>query len=145
MDDGMKGDVIPDIDNIARYCSPSKLHESTGKPLGSAFEVKEDGYASVNWLDRLTGADKEQKIAELRTIFESKFNIRKNGRFAVLKIQDVKTGLFVQFKSLRFLHEPEPDDDTHSGIFDFAADGEAHIFQDMLSTHLDWELFPGKL
>lgn len=81
----MKGDRIPDVDHIARYCGGATVHED-GSIDGVAFRLRGgETFLSVNWLEYLDPADRNRQLTELRRVFLDKnFSLRKTARFTVL-------------------------------------------------------------
>lgn len=68
----MKGDKIPDSDNIARLCKPMQAPD--GKIQATAFMLRADDESlSVNWLEFLKCPDRNREIKELQRIYSETF------------------------------------------------------------------------
>lgn len=119
----MKGDPIPDVDHTARYCKPSWVQD--GVPLVDAFlNAANEAHVSVNWMEFFDVDAREEQISRIRAVFAAKgYVLKPNGRFAVLNVGNsvlqVEEGAQ---KIISFLHWPEDNDDSHSGIFDYGAE-----------------------
>lgn len=124
----MQGELIPDADHVARYCKPQSIAPSTGKPTGESFKLRNgqnpEIYASVNWLELLARSSRGKEIEELRRIFAQKpFKLSTKGLFAVLNVGNTKKYVLKESpdsRRLRFIHEPEFDDPSHSGMHGYA-------------------------
>ncbi len=124
----MKNEPLPDRDHVARYCKPSAVDER-GYPTASAFAVRAgENYLSVNWLEhfgmgRQAGGMGEIDLAvdQVRATLHSKgFQLRPNGRFALLSVGGVKTAIRRAFgRSLHINHLPVPGDPSHAGILGY--------------------------
>lgn len=117
----MSGDDLPNADHVARYCSPR--HVLDGLPLTSAFIPRaRDAQLSVNWLEFFRARDLTSAVDEMRTVFGRTFELKANGRFAVLNVRNAKraasgrSGL-----SIRIQHFPTDDNPAHSGIVGYSA------------------------
>ena len=92
--------------------SPTAFHLRRGEP-----------YLSVEWLEYLGRSGRSEEIQAVIAILSQKLRLGSSARIAVLEVGSVchyarmETGY-----SIRFLHEPEPDDPAHSGIHDTAQD-----------------------
>jgi len=113
-----QGDPIPDTDHVARYCRKETLNDE-GFPDGTAFRLRpgKDRYVSVNWLEHFGTTDKNAQLASIRADMQIKPGAQ--AKLAVLNVRETRD--YVKNKdlehlSLCFLHEPEPDDLSHSGI-----------------------------
>ncbi len=114
---------LPLDDHTVRYCPGSKLMED-GRPAPTAFHLRRgETYLSVEWLEALNQENRNEAIADVIAILSRKLRLGSSARLAVLNVGQVcghvrEASLY----SLRFLHEPEPDDPMHSGIHDTAQD-----------------------
>ena len=120
----MQGDEIPDSDHVSRYCKPSSISLSTGRPTGASFRLREnEAFLSINWLEELNQTSRESEINELRQVFKNKpFQVATTGVFAVINVGRTKSSVVEGAPDstvLKFIHEPEDDDPSHSGIFGF--------------------------
>jgi hypothetical protein len=123
----MKGDTIPDSDNIARFCKPLQAPE--GKIQATAFMLRSDEESlSVNWLEFLECPGREHEIKKLQKIYSKKFSVSANARIAILNVGEIRD--FVRAESLdnrniEVLHDPIPEDNpSHSGINNLRQDNE---------------------
>ena len=121
----MKGEPVPTEDHISRYCSPTKCTEK-GIVTGTAFQFsKPHEYLSVNWLEYLQQANRQDKIQEVRRVLSSKLTLSSKGKIAVLNVGDIIKHVFKKSpdnRVLNILHEPEENDPSHSGIYGFKHD-----------------------
>ncbi len=115
----MTGDRLPPEDHTARYCPGSKLMED-GSVGGAAFYLREgEQYLSVEWLEALNQTSRVDEIHAVVQILLKKLRLGASAAIAVLNVGEV--GHYVHESSgfqIRFVHEPEPADFAHSGIFD---------------------------
>lgn len=116
----MKGDRIPDVDHIARYCKPK--HTLDGQIQATAFMLRSDEESlSVNWLEFLNCSNKESEIAEIRRIYSTKFSkIGTNAKIVILNVGKVREGVRNESpdrRNLEVLHDPAMGDPSHSGIY----------------------------
>ena len=122
----MKGDELQSGDHVARYCKPSSVQDDL--PTVTAFEIKEaGGHLSVNWLEYFAEAESQspcELIPYVRDAFLKKgFTLRPSGRFAVLSVGlSTQRIASAQDRTVSFLHWPEDDDESHSGIFGYGPD-----------------------
>lgn len=121
----MKGDPVPIENHISRYCSASRLTEE-GQVTGTAFQLREtDEYLSVNWLEFLQQANRQDEIQEVRRVLNSKLTLTANAKIAVLNVGDILDHVQANTpdnRSLRVLHVPVEIDPSHSGIYGFKYD-----------------------
>ena len=82
---------LPNEDHISRYCKPSSIDER-GIPMSAAFGLRQgEDYLSVNWLEYFGETDLSAAVERVREVFRSKdFQVRPNGRFAVLNVGAAK-------------------------------------------------------
>ena len=108
---------IPNEHHVARYCKPSTVEREI--VMASAFQPKPDEeYLSVNWLEYFGVQDVERAVQCVRLAFGQKgYMVRKNGRFAVLGVDEVLRVIHQAFhRSLAIEHRPTSDDPSHAGI-----------------------------
>ena len=108
---------LPDNDHVSRYCKPSTVER--GIPLSAAFMPKRgEDYLSVNWLEYFGEPALDTAIDRVRQVFRDKnYQMRPRGRFAVLKVGDVKTAALESVRhTLDIDHLPLSDDQSHAGI-----------------------------
>lgn len=122
----MKGQAIPDSDHVARYCKPVTVEN--GEILATAFMVRSsDEYLSVNWLEELKRPDRTSEIRDLQELYGRKLQVRAAARIAILNVGIVRARVEQDTPNrrvLRVLHDPEPNDPSHSGIYDIPYDDE---------------------
>ena len=102
----MKGDDLPDDDQIVRYVKPSMIRED-GHPDGSEFRLRpdrpDDVGLSVNWLGAFE-LEKNHQLAEVRRL--CRLTLRPSGRFAEMNIGTVKKKVTEELETLRIVHDP---------------------------------------
>lgn len=136
----MTGEHLPLRDCTARYCSGSTISED-GSVSPTAFHLRRgEKYLSVEWLEFLKQPTRTHEIHKVIEILSRKLRLGATSRVAVTKVGDVCGHVMDSIGlEIRFLHEPEPDDPAHSGIFDTAQDEmmiAEHIVEKVLDTHL---------
>jgi hypothetical protein len=119
LDFGMKGDVIPDKDHIARYCRPTDIAE--GQLQAPAFMLRDNERGlSVNWLEFLSCDSRENEIAEVRNIYSAKLNrVSAGAKIAVLNAGEVREKVCTEHPDnliVDIIHEPSKIDPSHSEI-----------------------------
>ncbi|MCY3630964.1 MAG: hypothetical protein OXI05_10745 [Bacteroidota bacterium] len=95
--------------------------------MASAFALKDnEEFLSVNWIEYFKGLSKEQAIDRVRDAFRKKnYRIKRSGRFALLKVREVKTVISDLSPSpFKIEHQPEENDPSHSGISGYTASDE---------------------
>ena len=114
----MKGDKIPDRAHISRYCKPTTVED--GRIKASAFLLRTaEKNLSVNWLEFLNSPTRESEIAVIRNIISAKLQIGTRAKIAILNVGEFRDKVIKEStdrRSLEVLHEPEPDDLSHSEI-----------------------------
>ena len=123
----MKGQAIPDSDHVARYCKAASTVEH-GEISATAFMLrKTDEYLSVNCLEELRRSDRASQIRDLQELYATKLRVKAAARIAILNVGTVRAKVerdSPDRRVLRVLHDPEPDDPSHSGIYDIPYDDE---------------------
>ena len=141
----MRGDRILDRNHVARHCKPTWVDD--GLPLIAAFlNDRNQAHVSVNWLEFFDVAGREAQIEQIRKAFRAKgYTLRKNGRFAVLNVGDSAVRVKqATDKVIRFIHWPEVDDPSHSGIFDYRAE-DFQVALELTNLVAPGDIFPGEL
>jgi hypothetical protein len=111
----MKGDELPSSNHVSRYCGGIHIAED-GRILPTAFHLRpQDESVSVNWLESLQQNDRASQIREVRQRLEIK--LRNTAKIAVLNVGEASEHVRKGGFEIRILHEPKPNDDSHSGIF----------------------------
>jgi len=119
MGGSLKNDHLPFTDHISRYCKPKTLSEE--KPTGASFMLREnEPHLSVNWLECNGMPSREEQIAHIKKNIN--LQLAKTGKLAVLNV-----GSMLEYvknnsdnSSISVLHEPLPDDESHSGVFGYS-------------------------
>lgn len=119
----MKGDRLPPQDHIARYCGGRQISED-GLIASTAFHLRRgEIYLSVQWLESLEQPYRTATMREVRRVLGLSLNMGSTGRIAVLSVGEVCTHVEqASGFAISVLHEPFPDDPSHSGIHDTAQD-----------------------
>ena len=120
----MSGVELPDTDHVSRYCKPTTVGRD-GLPMAAAFELRAgEDHLSVNWLEYFGAHVPEGAVERVRNAFEAKgYRLGRNGRFAALNVGDAKTAVSETVGGpARIQHLPVDDDESHSGVFGYAAD-----------------------
>lgn len=97
--------------------------EDDGQILAAAFLPRPtDAYLSVNWLEWLQCPDRSSEITEVRKRYAANFTMKKKDKIALLnvgvtcsKVEDESE----DHRCLNATHEPEPNDDSHSGFWGY--------------------------
>jgi hypothetical protein len=136
---------VPDSDHVSRYCKPSSCTEQH-RPTGAAFQLRvTEKSLSVNWLEFLKLQSREEEIAEIRRILESKFQkIGAFGRIAILNVVDTRKHVLENTPDRRMLttlHEPEATDPSHSGIYGLEA--EDLLIGELIAERIE-EIYPAR-
>jgi len=124
--------VLPDSDNVARYCKPSSLDPETRKPNTTAFEfrtLKEgqwEKFLSVDWLEYLHPQPAKciDQVATLRAVLKQGIGVkvmemRPAGVIAVVPVSAIhQAALQLMPTVLTCRHEPRIGAvrDPHSGV-----------------------------
>lgn len=115
----MKGDVIPDNNNIARFCKPSTAPE--GQIQAPAFWLRpNEDSLSVNWLEFLKCPNRESEIIKIREIYSNRLRVRARAKIAILNVGEVRKKVMTESpdsRNIEVLHNPLEDDQSHSGIY----------------------------
>lgn len=122
----MKGDTIPDSDNIARFCKPTTA--PNGVIAATAFMLRENdkGGLSVNWLEFLNCSGRDHEIKEIQKIYSETLSVSRNARIAVLNVGEIRDIVRTETpdsRNIEVLHDPIPDgDQSHSEIHNLKQD-----------------------
>jgi hypothetical protein len=122
---------LPDEHHVLRMCKKSAVHAGTRKPLPTAFAIgqRPDGsyaedYISVYWLQKIreeATVGKEQ-VAAFREYLEhppaKMLTPKKSWAYAVVPVKAIHAARLknVDSMTLECRHEPEVEQDAHSGI-----------------------------
>ncbi|MBN2286959.1 MAG: hypothetical protein JXI43_10960 [Tissierellales bacterium] len=124
----MKGDSVPDNNHITRFCFRKHISDEQIQP--SAFLLREsEEYLSVNWLEYLNCACREQEINKIRSIYKSNLTIKPRDKIALFNVGRVKYEVFNKSednRKLEILHNPivnsNINDPSHCGIYNLYQD-----------------------
>jgi len=141
----MKGDAISDGDHIARLCGGARLDED-GHVTGACFLLRaKEEYLSVNWLELLARNDRAAQLAGVRQALSGKgMMLGSSARLAVLSVGEMRDHIRHESRdarALRVRHEPEPNDPSHTGIFDLEPD--ADLIADLIAETVR-ETYPAR-
>ncbi|MEK6681445.1 MAG: hypothetical protein AABY79_05710 [Nitrospirota bacterium] len=123
----MKGDKISDQDYVARYCKPTTA--PNGQIQATAFMLRKgEESLSVNWLEFFKCSNRLSEIAELRKTYHAKLNnVGAGAKIAVLNVGEVLEKVRAESpdgRNIEALHDPEINDQSHSGIYNLKQDDE---------------------
>lgn len=123
--------ALPNKDHVARTCKGSSIDGPTGRPTPASFAFRpnadgswKDTYLSVNWLEYLhpEEADLPAKFAKLREFLAAPhaYQVMKGSKTSVLAAIRVSAIHHAPVAAVATIlecrHEPQGDDDAHSGI-----------------------------
>lgn len=119
----MIGEHLPLHDHTARYCPRSKIFED-GTVSPTAFHLRSnERYVSVEWLEALNQPTRTDEIRQVVKILSTKLGLGTSAKIAITHVGTVCQHVReVSGFQIRVLHEPEPNDPAHSGIYDTAQD-----------------------
>lgn len=104
----MKGDDLPENDNIARYVKPSMIQED-GTADGSDFRLRPDRPdehgLSVNWLEIL-GSEKSHQLKEVRRLCGQHLSLKTAGKFAEMNVGTIIDKVSEVLETIRIIHDP---------------------------------------
>lgn len=98
-----------------------------------------EAYLSVNWLEHLRCPDRTSEITEIRKRYATNFDLNKKYKIALLNVGVTCSMVAERSEDHRCLvatHEPEPTDDSHSGLWGFS-DSDMLIAEWIRSTVLE--------
>ena len=93
--------------------------------MAAAFELRAgEDHLSVNWLEYFGAQVPEAAVGHVRNAFAAKhYRLGRNGRFAVLNVGAATTAVSETVDGpARIEHLPVDNDESHSGVFGYAAD-----------------------
>lgn len=94
-------------------------------PMVNAFGLRQgEDHLSVNWLEYFDETELNAAVERVREVFRSKdFQVRPNGRFAVMNVGAVKTAVHEAVgRTLNIDHLPLSDDPSHAGILGYSSE-----------------------
>ena len=120
---------IEDAFHCARLSKATQERDDGGVE-GDAFALRSgEEYLSLNCLDLFRG-DREEQLRALRRVVGLKLNVRKTALFSVINAGYTKQAV-VPNASLDFIHKPQPDDETHCGLYGLEYNDE--LVQDLIA------------
>jgi hypothetical protein len=134
--------TIPDHNHVARYCGGKHVE---GEKVGpTAFHLREGEQSlSVNWIEILSKQSREEEIDELRSVYAKKLKrVGSTAKIAVMNVGVVRASVFAKCSiDLAFLHDPLPEDPSHSGIYEIPPDGEMEVIGELIAEMVN-EVYP---
>lgn len=162
----MKGDLIPDVDHVSRYCVPRYVNRQSGLPEIDAFRLRRDrgeDSLSVNWIEYFnclmaldTRDEREGALAKVREVMQYDLDVR--GVFAFFGVDEVKQAVEAGGGTDPYIeHDPRPcqpasgrrpargPDPSHALVFRFPHDdyGVGVQLRAMATLDCDLRIFPG--
>ncbi len=120
---------IEDAFHCARLTKATQQRDDGGVE-GDAFALRSgEEYLSLNCLD-LFGGDREEQLSALRRVVGLKLNVSKTALFSILNVGYTKQ-IVEPYASLDFIHQPQPDDETHCGLYGLEYNDE--LVQDLIA------------
>ena len=113
------GDALPDGDEVARYCSPSRYDLEQGEPRVSAFmRKKTEKDISVNRLQYYQDQTQAGAVECIRLEVRGYLNLKPKGRFVVFNVAEAKTAAQRQGFDISIIYNPtqQPPSPSHSSI-----------------------------
>ena len=124
----MKGDAVPDSDNIARFCKPSTALNGIIEATAFMLRERDKGGLSVNWLEFLKCSDRDHEVKEVQRIYSETLSVSKKARIAILnvgEIRDIVRSETHDDRNIEVLHDPvSGGDQSHSEIHNLKPDNE---------------------
>lgn len=117
---------ICDADHVARYCPPRCVEED-GTPAPCAFELKarDECCLSVSWLEYFGGQSTTNNVECVRRELRQHYELKKNGRLAVLNIGMVKYRIETEHGiALYVKRDPQQDYPSHACISGYSTGDE---------------------
>jgi hypothetical protein len=124
----VKGEIIPDSDNIARLCKPSTAPD--GVIQASAFLLKDSEESlSVNWLEFLDCTNRLSEIIEMQRVYARKLKVGRSAKIAILNVGEIRDLVRTETqdnRNIEVLHDPDElhDDPSHSEVVNMRPDNE---------------------
>jgi hypothetical protein len=119
--DLIKGDLLPDGNEVAEYCSPDRYDRETQSPAASAFIRKPDQPdLSVNRLQFYYNREREESVDCIRDEFiNAGYGIKLTGRFVVLKVSAIKAAALKNDCPVDIAYTPrrQPPYPSHSSVY----------------------------
>ena len=136
----MKDQPIPDSDHVGRHCKTSTVEGD--EIMATAFMLREgEESLSVNWLEELKCPDRASEVRAVQDLYARKMTrVGAGARIAVLNVGTLRTKVENESpdrRLLRVLHEPEPDDSSHAGIYGIPYDDREIVAELIAQTVLE--------
>ena len=103
-------DPLPDTDDVARYCTPTKYDQENDEPLVTAFFPKGDPLeVSVFRLQHYRVRTELQAVNRIRAEIKSNdlLKLSHEGRFVVLKVSDIEKKAEEVGEKVRVIYTPD--------------------------------------
>lgn len=123
----MKGDLLPDDAHVTRLCTHQQL-DASGWPKATAFLPRPaESFVSLNWLEQLHLSNRSDEITEILRVLRTKRSVGTRSQLALLHVGRSRAMVLANTKpklNIQYRHEPEaqPDDPSHSGIYNLMHD-----------------------
>ena len=117
----MASDYLPPDHHVLRYVPYGKTVRDPDDDriigiLGTAFRLRPvEPYLSATWIEH-AGSGAFDLTAAVRKIRASDVDVRPLSAFAYGQVAAIDAALKNGKKSIRFIHEPEPDNDSHAAV-----------------------------
>ena len=119
--DLIEGDPLPDVDEVAEYCSPDRYDRKTQSPAVSAFVRKAAQLdLSVNRLQFYCNRKREESVDCIRNEFvDAGYEIKTDGRFVVLGVSAIKAAALKKGCLVDVTYTPraQPPYPSHSSVY----------------------------
>ena len=123
--------AINDEFDCARFTKGTQVRQDGGVD-GDAFALRRgERYLSLNCLDLFEINGREEQLRLLRGVLRRKMTVRATHRLSIINVGRTKHDGASQGYSLDFRHQPEPNDETHCGLYGFEYNDE--VIQDLIA------------
>ena len=120
---------ITDAFDCARLAKGTQIRNDD-RVEGDAFALRTgESYLSMNCLDLLDG-DRSEQLEALRAVLDRKLKGSGTARLAIINVGGTKRSV-LPHAVLNFEHEPEPDDESHCGMYGLEYNNE--LVQDLIA------------
>ena len=144
-----KGDALPDGDEVARYCAPSRYDSVKDEPSHLAFMRRPNEMdQSVNRLESFVGCSRTDAVDCVRQEVGNHLEIRPGGRFVVFNVKRAKTVAKEEGFDVNVVYAPIlPDQPSHSLITNLPQDSNAEVRVATAIKRLiaNTDIYPAKL
>lgn len=145
---------LPDDHHAVRYVPWGKLEKDrhdmpTGRPLFSAFQLREDEDGlSVTWLEYFRGDPEQRVVRAVQAIRASNLKPSSKSGFAIGVVQSIKSDCLGRKHKIRIVHAPVKDNFAHSELRQFPRD-DAELLEILARSSwskvvLNKEITPGE-